>query len=114
MPLHLYITFKSSFPLKFQINSKLGGTNQVLAGPSKQELILGKNQPLFGAPIMFVGADVTHPAPDQMGVKPSIAAIVASIDPAVSKYICEVLQPYLCKLEYFSTSDHQIIKILFL
>ena len=38
----------------------------------------------------FVGADVTHPAPDQMGVKPSIAAIVASIDPAVSRYICEV------------------------
>ena len=50
----------------------------------------------------FVGADVTHPAPDQMGVKPSIAAIVASIDPAVSRYICEVLQLYLCKLKYFS------------
>ena len=46
---------------------------------------------------MFVGADVTHPAPDQMGVKPSIAAIVASIDPAVSRYICEVQPYFICE-----------------
>ena len=39
---------------------------------------------------MIVGADVTHPAPDMLGVKPSIAAIVASVDPAISQYICEV------------------------
>ena len=32
---------------------------------------------------MVIGADVTHPSPDQMGIKPSIAAIVASHDPAV-------------------------------
>ena len=39
---------------------------------------------------MIVGADVTHPAPDQMGLKPSIAAVVASVDPAVSRYVCEI------------------------
>ena len=85
----------------------MGGTNQDLAGPSRQELTLGQNQTIFSKPIMFVGADVTHPAPDQMGVKPSIAAIVASIDPAVSRYICEVLQLYLCKLKYFSRPSNR-------
>ena len=38
---------------------------------------------MFQLQIMVIGADVTHPSPDQMGIKPSIAAIVASYDPAV-------------------------------
>ena len=35
-----------------KINSKLGGTNQDLAGPSRQELTLGQNQTIFSKPIM--------------------------------------------------------------
>ena len=41
-----------------------------------------------------MGADVTHPAPDQMGLKPSIAAIVASYDPGVSQYFSEIRTQY--------------------
>ena len=41
--------------------------------------------------VMIMGADVTHPAPDQMGLKPSIAAVVASCDPtAHGQYLSQV------------------------
>ena len=40
---------------------------------------------------MIMGADVTHPAPDQMGLKPSIAAVVASCEPtAHGQYLSQV------------------------
>ena len=37
-----------------------------------------------------MGADVTHPASDFKGDKPSIAAIVGSMDPRASQYACEI------------------------
>lgn len=69
-----------------KVNSKLGGTNQALAVASKL--------PMFNTPIMFMGADVTHPPPDQLGSKPSIAAVVGSIDPRASIYNCEIRVQY--------------------
>ena len=72
-----------------KLNSKLGGKNQVLAPPSREYLA-----PVFTKPVMFVGADVTHPAPDQMGLKPSIAAVVSSFDPAVSLYNVQIRIQY--------------------
>jgi hypothetical protein len=65
-----------------KLNSKLLGKNQVLApNPTMQ---------MFKRPIMFVGADVTHASPDARGTKPSIAAMVASMDPYATLYRCEI------------------------
>ena len=69
-----------------KLNTKLGGVNQVLVNPDIEKV----NFKNFKVPIMFIGADVTHPAPDQMGAKPSIAAMVGSMDPMISQYNCEV------------------------
>ena len=65
-----------------KINSKLGGTNQTLHSSNSPHLL--------SRPVMIMGADVTHAAPDQKGVKPSIAAVVASMDPKASQYECEI------------------------
>ena len=57
-----------------KINSKVGGINQIIAT---------KENPLYSIktkdlkPVMYIGADVTHPSPDQIGKKPSIAAMVS-------------------------------------
>jgi hypothetical protein len=66
--------------LSLKINLKLGGTNLTLGN----QLLLINEQPT----IVF-GADVTHPGIGEDG-KPSIAAVVASMDRAVSRYAANV------------------------
>jgi len=68
--------------LCLKINSKLGGINHVLAKSCRPKVLK--------RPVMIMGADVSHPAPETRGVKPSIAAIVGSVEPKAVQYEVEV------------------------
>ena len=68
--------------LCLKINSKLGGKNHTLHRDSRPEILK--------RPIMIMGADVTHPAPEHKGMKPSIAAVVGSVDPQATQYEVQV------------------------
>merc|ERR1719309_1964499 len=57
--------------LCLKINAKLGGINTILAPENRPSI--------FKEPVIFLGATVTHP-PAGDNKKPSIAALVASID----------------------------------
>ncbi|XP_043269345.1 protein argonaute-2-like [Venturia canescens] len=68
-----------------KINSKLNGINQIFTDE--------KLPPCLCEPCMIVGADVTHPSPDAVGI-PSIAAVAASHDRTAFKYNIKIqLQP---------------------
>ncbi|PNF21081.1 Protein argonaute-2 [Cryptotermes secundus] len=68
-----------------KINSKLNGINHTFASVSRP--------PCLFRPVMIVGADVTHPSPDQISI-PSVAAVTASHDQKVFKYNIQIrLQP---------------------
>jgi len=67
--------------LCLKINVKLGGINNILVPAIRPKL--------FNAPVIFFGADVTHP-PAGDTKKPSIAAVVASMDAHPSRYAATV------------------------
>ncbi|KAF9924651.1 Eukaryotic translation initiation factor 2C [Linnemannia zychae] len=64
--------------LGLKINSKLGGINNTVTKASIPFLAQ--------APTMIIGADVTHPAPGDREKRPSIVAVVASMDAFAFKY----------------------------
>ena len=63
--------------LCLKINAKLGGINTILV-PEHRSL-------LFKEPVIFMGATVTHP-PAGDNKKPSIAALVSSVDAHPAAY----------------------------
>jgi len=65
-----------------KINSKLGGINHILAAKSRPAVLK--------RPVMVMGADVSHPSPESRGLKPSIAAIVGSVEPKAANYEVEI------------------------
>ncbi|XP_039253846.2 protein argonaute-2-like [Styela clava] len=67
--------------LCLKINVKLGGVNNILV-PSIRPTV-------FNEPVIFFGADVTHPPAGDMR-KPSIAAVVGSMDAHPSRYCATV------------------------
>ena len=69
--------------LFMKINSKLQGTNHKISIKTRPKIL--------SKPVMILGADVTHAAAQFKGVKPSIAAVVGSVDPtAQMKYEVEI------------------------
>lgn len=65
-----------------KVNSKLMGINQAID-------MIAMPKCIKDTTVMIVGADVTHPSPDQSNV-PSIAAVTASIDPKCYMYNIEL------------------------
>uniref|UniRef100_A0A673MCJ6 Protein argonaute-3-like n=1 Tax=Sinocyclocheilus rhinocerous TaxID=307959 RepID=A0A673MCJ6_9TELE len=79
--------------LCLKINVKLGGINNILVPHQRPSV--------FQQPVIFLGADVTHP-PAGDGKKPSIAAVVGSMDAHPSRYCATVrvqrAVPHICTL----------------
>ena len=65
------------FNLCLKINVKLGSINSILLSQGRP--------PVFQQPVIFLGADVTHP-PAADGKKSSIAAVLGSMDAYLNCY----------------------------
>nr|XP_029716851.1 protein argonaute-2-like isoform X1 [Aedes albopictus] len=62
-----------------KINAKTNGSNHVLAGNVKP--------PIARKRVMYIGADVTHPSPEQTNI-PSVVGVAASYDIEGFRYSC--------------------------
>merc|ERR1719304_40699 len=73
----------------------------------------GSRPQIFNEPIMILGADVTHAAAQFKSVKPSIAAVVGSVDPtAQMKYEVEIRVQESNQTEEMIHDMKQIVKDL--
>ena len=62
--------------------------------------------------VIIMGADVTHPGADQQNSgKPSIAAVVGSVDPRGSQYCCEI-RVQKSKQEYIEDMEGMVYNLL--
>ncbi|KAM7344905.1 argonaute 2 isoform 2-T2 [Cochliomyia hominivorax] len=66
-----------------KVNGKLNGTNHKIAQDKRSPQLL---QPINN--VMYLGADVTHPSPDQKHI-PSVVGVAASHDPYGACYNCQ-------------------------
>ena len=80
--------------LCLKINAKMGGLNNIIDTSNK----FTRPARVFSEPVIFLGADVTHPG---IGDKssPSIAAVVGSVDPYPLRYaVCVRVQSHRAEM----------------
>lgn len=88
--------------LLLKINTKCGGQNVSI--PSKMR------SPIMNEPVIVFGADVTHPAAGEIS-RPSIAAIVGSMDPVPCKFQATVSVQER-RLEFIADTKDMVKKLL--
>jgi len=88
-----------------KLNAKLGGTNNLISRKVRPPILL-KEQ------VMIMGADVTHPGPEQGDSgKPSIAAVVGSVDPRAFRYATEI-RIQKSRQEYIEDMEGMVYNLL--
>uniref|UniRef100_A0A8C5HKS1 Protein argonaute-1 n=1 Tax=Gouania willdenowi TaxID=441366 RepID=A0A8C5HKS1_GOUWI len=104
--------------LCLKINAKLGGINNILVPHQRPSV--------FQQPVIFLGADVTHP-PAGDGKKPSIVAVVGSMDAHPSRYCAtvrvqrarqDVIQDLACMvrellIQFYKSTRYKPTRIIF-
>ncbi|XP_046635455.1 protein argonaute-2-like isoform X1 [Daphnia pulicaria] len=88
-----------------KLNAKLGGINNLISRDFRPKMLLNEQ-------VIIMGADVTHPGADQQDSgKPSIAAVVGSVDPRASQYCCEI-RIQKSKQEYIEDMETMVYNLL--
>ncbi|CAD5234908.1 unnamed protein product [Bursaphelenchus xylophilus] len=82
LPNVLKISAQTISNICLKVNSKLGGINSIVAPSLRPSL--------FNEPVVFMGARVIHSGHDDFKKRPSIAAVVGSIDGHPCKYAATV------------------------
>ncbi|GMH35414.1 hypothetical protein BSKO_03282 [Bryopsis sp. KO-2023] len=92
-----------------KINHKVGGVNTKVAGPVADAFpVVGKK------PFIVFGADVTHPGGFDES-EPSVAAVVASMDPYLGQYQARIItQPHRQELIDLRVPAKDLLKAFFM
>jgi len=88
-----------------KLNAKLGGVNNLIDRSVRPRMLLNEQ-------VIIMGADVTHPGADRQELgKPSIAAVVGSVDPRASQY-CTEIRIQASKQEFIEDMEGMVYNIL--
>ncbi|KAF2220482.1 Piwi domain-containing protein [Elsinoe ampelina] len=94
--------------IAMKMNTKVGGTNVYL---SPQELG-SRDRGIWNDTTMFVGIDVTHPAPGSSKATPSIAAVVANTDAQLAQWPGSVRRQAVSREEMVDALKDMVVERL--